>query len=149
MGDRSLIAGIRPMSIINADWPEYASPVYDAGVVFAGSRRSRVLALDFETKKIMWREKVDGRILSSPGASNGLVYVAAEDGIVRALKASNAEKVWEYKTKSPIMSNIFATPDKVYFATGDNVFYCLNAATGEWVWEYSHEVTKEMTVLGL
>jgi outer membrane protein assembly factor BamB len=106
--------------------PYISSLVYDAGVIYMASDVGGVVAVDAQTGKRLWQERVDGIFSASPVAGDGKVYFASETGAVVVVKAGRQPSVLaindigERLIASPAISDgqIFLRGDGTLFAIG-------------------------------
>ncbi|MFA5494146.1 MAG: PQQ-binding-like beta-propeller repeat protein, partial [Porticoccaceae bacterium] len=85
--------------------PLYASlvPVLDGGVLYAADGKGRVYALDAETGKVKWQQKLDKSLSGGVGAGGGLVLVADLRGTLFALDAATGDVRWRVKIHSEML----------------------------------------------
>lgn len=115
----------------------WSSPAVADGVVYAGSDKDKLYAIDAETGKKVWSYKTDGNVRSSPAVVGGVVYVGSDDDKVYALDAATGEKIWSYTTGGDIrQSSPLVSGGMVYVGSLDHSMYALDADTGSKVWSY-------------
>ncbi len=106
--------------------PYISSLVYDAGILYMASDVGAVSAIDAETGKRIWQERVDGLFTASPIAGDGKIYFVSETGEVIVLRAGREPAViarndiGERLMASPAISNgqLFLRSDGRLFAIG-------------------------------
>ncbi|MCC6492461.1 MAG: PQQ-binding-like beta-propeller repeat protein, partial [Pirellulales bacterium] len=64
-----------------------SSPIVAGHVVFFGTVRGRLHAVDLATGKPTWEEEVGGRFSASPAVADGRVVIGNEDGTLYCLGA--------------------------------------------------------------
>jgi outer membrane protein assembly factor BamB len=107
--------------------PYISSLVYDAGILYMASDVGAVSAIDAETGKRIWQERVDGLFTASPIAGDGKIYFVSETGEVIVLRSGREpaviarNDVGERLMASPAISNgqLFLRSDGRLFAIGN------------------------------
>jgi outer membrane protein assembly factor BamB len=118
----------------------YSSPVYADGIIYLGTNRGEVLALDASTGEERWAFKNVGGNASAVAVSGDVVYVGL--GIVKdqgmglyALDKQTGKQLWAFKTDSPIwLSSPLIYNDMAYFGDQNGVFYAVNLKTHQKAW---------------
>jgi outer membrane protein assembly factor BamB len=106
--------------------PYISSLVYDAGILYMASDVGAVSAIDAETGKRIWQERVDGLFTASPIAGDSKIYFVSETGEVIVLRSGREpaviarNDVGERLMASPAISNgqLFLRSDGRLFAIG-------------------------------
>jgi outer membrane protein assembly factor BamB len=106
--------------------PYISSLVYDAGILYMASDVGAVSAIDAETGKRIWQERLDGLFTASPIAGDGKIYFVSETGEVIVLRSGREPAViarndiGERLMASPAISNgqLFLRSDGRLFAIG-------------------------------
>ena len=114
----------------------YSSPAVSKGVVYVGSRDSKLYALDADTGTELWKYETGSWVDSSPAIVNGVVYFGSNDGRLYALDTSSGEKLWDFETKGTISSSPAVAGGMVYFGCDDYRVYGLDANTGRKRWSF-------------
>ncbi len=80
-------------------------PGFGANMVFAGSNKGDVAALNAETGEEIWISRVSSEILSAPQVSaEGTVIVRTLDGKVYALSGTNGRRMWSFDQTVPALT---------------------------------------------
>ncbi len=74
------------------------------GKLFVGTANAKVIALDAETGKEVWRTTVAGEVLSKPLVSDGLVVVNTSLGVLQALDAETGASKWQVSNEVPTLT---------------------------------------------
>ena len=108
------------------------------GILYVGTDRSRIYAIDEHNGDIRWTFKTDSRIFSaSPRVYRGILFAGCYSGTFYALEASSGNLVWKFMSKKPLISSPAFFGDIVYFGSEDGIFYALNIKDGTTLWEFN------------
>jgi len=88
-------------------------------------------------RKIKWRFRTTGPVISSPAAANGMIYVGSTDGNLYAVLLESGRLKWKFDAKSRITSSPAVASGAVYFGAYDGNFYAINASDGNLRWKFS------------
>lgn len=102
--------------------------------------RTMVTAIDLETKKRVWRQRLKDRISGGLGYGGGLVLAGTASGEVVAIEATSGEIAWTASVSSEVLAPPAAGSGVVAVSTGDGKLFGLNAATGSQKWLVQREV---------
>jgi eukaryotic-like serine/threonine-protein kinase len=120
------------------------TPVVENGVVYTGSGKGNVYAINAKTGAMLWSQNVGG-VTSSPAVADGVVYVSAGSspgGTLYALNAATGDQLWSYALGSNVQSIPPPTvvDGVVYLAltvnSDDGQLFALNGSTGTLLWSY-------------
>jgi outer membrane protein assembly factor BamB len=115
-----------------------AKPTYYKGALYLGFSNGYFVALNAETGKALWRQKLKTKsrfydITLSPLVDDELVIVASYDGNLYFLDRNNGKVVWQFKTGS--YSGFLNDGDQIYFSALDNHIYSINKKTRTITWK--------------
>jgi uncharacterized repeat protein (TIGR01451 family) len=115
-------------------------PVVVGGLVYVGTSRNNMYALDTETGAIVWTYEggEPGMIMASPSVVDGILYYAATNGHVCALNATTGGLLWDQEvvTLGGFRTSPAVYAGSIYLGGEDGIFYALNAADGTIRWTY-------------
>ncbi len=104
---------------------QYASsPIIDGNTIYLGSN-TRLIAVDANTKSILWVFNTGGNVQSSPALSGSVLYVGSDDGNLYAVDASTGKELWEYATGDSITSSPAVVDGVVYVGSHDGNLYAI------------------------
>jgi outer membrane protein assembly factor BamB len=107
------------------------------GVVYVGTMKGELLAIDLATHKLKWPPyKAKGAIEGAPGIRDGKLFFGDRRGTFHAVNAATGEKLWTFDTSGEIISSANFTGENVLFGSYDHFLYCLSADTGKIVWKF-------------
>src|SRR5439155_7043673 len=108
------------------------------GVVYVGSAKGELLAIDLETGKLRWKYATgqDGFIeSSSPAVGRDAVFVGDLAGMLHAVNARDGSRLWTFKTESEVKSSPVVAGDLVLIGSYDMHLYALDSRTGKLRWK--------------
>jgi outer membrane protein assembly factor BamB len=106
------------------------------GVVYVGSQKGELAAINLSDGSLRWKYATAGPIgESSPAVSNGVVYIGDLTGVVHAVRAGDGQRVWSQKAGDEIKSSPVIVGDKVLIGSYDGHLYCLSTANGSVAWK--------------
>lgn len=118
----------------------HVQPIVVGGLVYVGTSRNNMYALDSDTGAIVWKYSAGGgrgEIMHSPAVVDGVLYFGSTDGRVYALDAQSGSLIWRYEVdRGGFRSSPAVTSDTVYLGATDGFFYALDAADGTLRWRY-------------
>lgn len=119
-----------------ADQSIWGQPVSDGANIYFGTLGRKVFAVNAQTGKQVWVQKMDGAILGSPvlGTDNSL-YVGSYGGTVYALNTSNGKIRWSKTTSTWIWSGPTLDGGNLYVGDGNGKFWAFSASNGSTLWE--------------
>ena len=80
-------------------------PGFGNNLVFVGSSKGDVIAMDAKTGDEIWTSKLSSEILSAPIiAEDGTVIVRTLDGKIYALNGTNGKRLWSYDQTVPSLT---------------------------------------------
>jgi len=114
----------------------------DGDILYAGTGRAEVLALEAATGKINWRKSLGAPVRAAPTIADGRLFVLTLDNQLQALASDDGRRLWGYQASSPD-TNVLGLPAPAYadglvvagFGSGDLV--ALRAASGSVAWSDS------------
>lgn len=117
----------------------YASlvPVLDGGVLYVADGKGRVSALDVETGKVKWQQRLGKSLSGGVGAGGGLVLVGDLRGTLFALDAASGDVRWRVKVNSEMLSAPVANRRVVVLQALDARVLGLSPADGSVLWQYA------------
>ena len=111
-----------------------------AGLVFVGTTRAEVIALNANDGSIAWRVKVSSEVLAPPAASEDLVVAQAGDGRLHALEVADGSTRWVFDSQVPILSlrgtaGPVIDSGVVYAGFANGKLVAIDSQTGGPLWE--------------
>jgi outer membrane protein assembly factor BamB len=131
-----------------------ATPVYDAGIVYAGFANGMVAAVRAQNGEPIWQHRVmlpEGRselermvdVDGTPVLSGGILYVAAYQGRLKALRASDGSLLWERDFSSFL--DLAEGYGQVYVVDENDVITAVDQRTAEVVWRQEGLRRRDLT----
>lgn len=72
--------------------------------LYIGTENGEVIALSQKDGSIIWRQKVDGEVVSAPAAGEGWIAVSTAAGEIELLHPDTGEKRWKFETDVPSLT---------------------------------------------
>jgi outer membrane protein assembly factor BamB len=121
----------------------WSGPTVHEGVVYAGTRDGRVVAINLSTRETQWEwpdtTGVRSLLYATPIVQGDLVYVGTYGGEVYALDKADGEVKWVYPPKGEgyiggLVGNHVIANGTIYISSSDGRVYALNATNGKPKW---------------
>lgn len=111
-------------------------------VIYIGSERAKVYALNSKNGNIIWESTVDGEVCSSPAINKETVLVHTNNGLLQSIGKNDGKVKWTINLGSPLLSIFGESSPTFIFNTaiinGDNGFIsAVSLNKGEIVWQKS------------
>lgn len=115
-----------------------ASPTVINDILYVGTYRSEVVAVDWKSKKVVWQyQGGDGEYRSSTAVTENLVVVGGRDKLVHAIDRKTGKKAWAFPTKSKVDSSPVVVGNRVFVGSNDGNLYELNLNDGKELWKFN------------
>ncbi len=115
----------------------FSSITFDDGLLYVGTDRSRVYALNARNGTVRWSCDTDGRIFtSSPKVYRGYLFVGCYSGSFYAIDARSGWVKWVFRANKPVLSAPAFHGDSVFFGSEDGMFYAVGVRSGAKQWEF-------------
>jgi len=122
-------------------------PTGDGNRIYAASVNGNVVALDPESGKQIWRNKLGIGLSSGPGVGEDLVVVVAADGYVIALAAEDGTERWRAFISGESLAVPLVHDQYVVVQSVDNKLTALSAFDGSERWSLEQS-TPALTMRG-
>lgn len=116
-----------------------ASAAVRSGRVYVGTYGNQVVAMDWESGKIVWTYENEERqfpYMSSAAVTDKLVIIGGRDKRVRALDVKTGRQRWEFVTRARVDSSPVVAGQSVFVGSSDGNLYRLNLADGQEKWRF-------------
>lgn len=112
------------------------SPAVTREAVFAANAKGKVVRLDRNTGKEIWRVDSGFAITGGVGAGEGMVLVGGEKGELAAFDEENGRFKWQVRVSSDVLSAPKVADGVVVVRTGNQRITGLSAKDGARLWLY-------------
>lgn len=112
-----------------------AGPIIADGKVFCNDHDGRVIAIDIETGKEVWKREIDTGFIATPAYRNGVLYTADYDGVLRAMNAKDGSEIWKYDAGLEIDASPNFYEGNILFTSQDGSLYSVSEE-GVLNWKY-------------
>ena len=122
-GGRGDISASHVVWQVSTGAPYISSLVYDGGVIYMANDVGAITAVEADTGKKLWQERVNGVFSASPVAADGKIYFVSETGETIVLQSGREpvvlarNDIGERLIASPAISN-----GQIFLRTDDRVF---------------------------
>ncbi len=114
----------------------FSSHTVANGIVYVGSKKNRLYAIDASTGELLWNYVTNKDVLSTPAVAEGVVYAGSQDNNLYALNGLTGELKWKYRTGGGDPSSPVVVDGIVYVGSTDKRVHALDASTGEPLWRF-------------
>ncbi len=115
----------------------FSSMASHGGLLYVGTDRSRIHAIEKESGDVKWSFTTDSRIFTaSPVVHEGTLFVGCYGGSFYALSARSGRLKWMYRAGRAILSSPAFSGDMVYVGSEDGVLHALKIGTGKRAWDF-------------
>jgi outer membrane protein assembly factor BamB len=121
---------------IGAAGQSVLSPAVTREAVFAANAKGKLVRLDRNTGKEVWRSDSGFPITGGVGAGEGMVLVGGEKGELAAFDEENGKLKWQVKVSSDVLSAPKVADGVVVVRTGNQRITGLSAKDGSRLWLY-------------
>ncbi|MBB5014948.1 outer membrane protein assembly factor BamB [Rehaibacterium terrae] len=123
------------------------APAVVEGRVYAATLQGRVVALDLESGRELWRSETGMRLSGGPGAAGGFVVVGSLDGDVLALDADSGAERWRTRVSSEVISRPLLAHGMAVVRSNDGRVFGLDLGEGARRWVFDRGIPA-LTVRG-
>jgi hypothetical protein len=109
-------------------------PIVAGKMVFLGSLKGILHAMDAQTGRDVWTFQAGGPILHACAAAEGKVFFGAADGGIYAVNVADGKLAWTVRTGQAIWNAPIAHEGLVIIGGRDGKLYACEAATGKARW---------------
>ena len=107
--------------------------------LIAADRSGKVIAVNADTGKVIWRVDLDVVLSGGVGGNADYYFVTTRDGEIIALNSAGAV-AWRKPISSESLAPVVADDNRVYIRSGDGNVTALALTDGAPLWTYSRDV---------
>lgn len=131
---------------VETELPISSGPVID-DLVFVGTSKADVLALNVVTGEAVWKHRVSSEIMALPVVAGDKLLVRTTDGKDIALNRIDGKQVWSVESSVPALSirgagSPVVVDDSVIIGNANGKLIALNLMDGAHLWETSIAIPK-------
>ncbi len=115
-------------------------PEYADGVLYVADARGWVRALDAETRRTLWFDRLDRPLSAGPVATDDLLLVGDRKGRIYAFDRASGEPQWVTALSAQVLASPRLTRGVVVARSGDGRVYGLDAEDGSRLWIFHRSV---------
>jgi outer membrane protein assembly factor BamB len=116
----------------------WAGTTFRDGVIYAGTRDGRVVAINSSTRTEQWAYSATSAIYTTPIVAGELVYVGTYSGQVCALTIDRGTERWVYPrtgSMGAIVGDPIIANETMYVSSSDGRVYALDTTYGDLRWK--------------
>jgi len=127
---------------VETDLPISSGPVIDGDLLFVGTSKADVLALNTNTGEAVWKHRVSSVVLALPIVVGDNLIVRSADGYDIALNRADGTQNWVVEHNIPALTvrgdgAPVADGNMVIFGYANGKLIAINSADGAHIWETS------------
>lgn len=116
------------------------SPALDGSNLYAASSDGRVVALNRQSGKTLWREDLDIALSGGVGTYNDSLLLGSAEGAVLRVSAESGDIIWSTQLNGEVLAAPQSNGQVVVAQTYDGKLQGLAYDTGELLWTYDSNV---------
>lgn len=130
--------------------PIEGSPAVSRGRLFVGDVEGTLHALELDSGKSVWKQKIDGGFVSAVAVAGDTVIAGDYNGMVYAFDFAEGKQRWTLETNAEISGGPAFFGENVLIPSQDGNLYCCRIADGKLIWKYetSDQIQCSPTIAG-
>lgn len=127
------------VATVEINSPTGATPAAAGDMVFFGTEKSGLLAINWRERKLVWEFDDEGRataIRSNPAIRDGRLVFGADSRRVYCLSAADGAVQWTADIKSGMETSPVIVGERVFVAGADGRLYAFAFDNGQLLWEH-------------
>ncbi|NOQ13542.1 MAG: outer membrane protein assembly factor BamB [Methyloprofundus sp.] len=127
---------------VEIDMPVSAGPVIDGDLLFVGTSKADVLALNTATGEAVWKQRVSSEVLALPVVADDKLLIRCTDGKDIALNRMDGKQLWTIEHNIPALSirgegAPVIVDESAIIGYANGKLIAINLADGAHLWETS------------
>lgn len=117
-----------------------ASPAVLGPMLYVGTYKGEVIALNWQTDQIVWRYKnprQEQPFHASAAVTEKYVIVGGHDKRLHCLDRKRGTLLWAFPTRAQINSSAVVVGNRVFFGSDDRRVYSVRISDGKLLWKYN------------
>jgi outer membrane protein assembly factor BamB len=95
-----------------------STPIIDKnGILYIGTLANEVLAVDTNTRKIVWRIPTNEGVWTSPVLNDGTLFISTKTGTVMGINSADGKEIWKTDIGGLVTGGGAITPSGIVFTT--------------------------------
>lgn len=118
-------------------------PVFSSGYGYFFTVDSELVALDLETKEIIWKKEINPHYDEDENprggglaADSGFVFITTNSGLIAGFDGTTGKELWRLNNKVPFSAAPTLSAGMLYVIDRDNRLQAINARSGSPLWDY-------------
>jgi outer membrane protein assembly factor BamB len=117
-------------------------PVTDGSTIYGASHDGKILAVEAEKGRRVWKTDTDLPISGGPGTDGKLVVAGSSDGDLVALDAVTGAELWRISVTSEVLAAPVVVADRVLVRTVNGKLAAFSHADGEQLWSIQESMPR-------
>ena len=117
-------------------------PTTDGRRIFGASHDGRIVAIDAEKGRKLWKAKTKLPLSGGPGTNGKIVVAGSSDGDLVALNADDGEELWRISVTSEVLSSPAVGSDSTLVRTVNGKLASFDNDTGAQLWTVQQSVPR-------
>ena len=117
-------------------------PAVDNEIVFAASDTGELLAVNLNTGRQLWVQKLKVPLSAGPAAGSGLVVVGSSKGTVIAVDGATGRELWRTRVNSELLSAPAISEKVVVMRSVDGRLHGFDSKNGKELWSVEQQVPR-------
>ena len=101
-----------------------------------GNSVGTIKAIQIASHKVIWENKIQGPIYSTPVNGKTVVAVGTVDGKIIGFNLKNGAVIWKIEVGTPVLADGIIENDELYIGGGSTAFYKIDMPTGKVIWKF-------------
>jgi len=120
--------------------PLIASPALYGDMLYVGTYKGEVVAIEWKKEKIVWKYFDPDRDMpyhASACVLKDRVVVGGRDRLFHAIDRLTGKRLWAFPARAKIDSSAAVVGDRAFFGSTDRNLYGVSLTTGKQVWKFN------------
>ena len=115
----------------------FAGPcIADGKTLIYGNSVGTIKAIRIHSRKVIWENKIQGPVYSTPVTGKSTVAVGTVDGKIIGFALKSGAKLWEIEVGTPILADGVVENNDLYIGGGSTAFYKIEMLSGKVIWKF-------------
>jgi len=128
---------VKPNVILEDTASVFTGPCIVSGkMLIYGNSLGIIKALRIGSNKVIWQNKVQGPLYSTPVAGKSIIAVGTVDGKILGFDTRTGKRLWEVVAGTPVLADGIVENDQLFIGGGSSAFYKIDMKSGKVIWKF-------------